>query len=183
MFATIRRFLGKMLGRRTSGAPDIAATTHVAESMPMPTETIEITAESEERATYQCGHEGAATFEVSFYGHMMKPADAYLLKREMCAACMVADARTKVIRCVLCGFGIFPGDPVALYVNDRRFRKEWSTHIENDQVLGCLRWDCCPSGGFFGGHWTGEAFKSAFGGNTAVAQAYATGTTIVVNND
>lgn len=183
MFANIRAFVGKLLGKPGSETLGIVATTHVAGNMPTPTETIEITAESTERATYACGHEGAATFEVSFYGEMKKPAEAYLLKRERCAACMVADARAKVIRCASCGFAICPGDPVALYVDDGQFRKEWSTRVDNNQVMGCLRWDCCPSGGFFAGHWSAGVFKPAFGGRTAVAQAYATGETVVNNRE
>jgi hypothetical protein len=55
-----------------------------------------------------------------------------------------------------------PGDGVALYGKGSTGIHESATILDDGvSAVGCLRWDCCPSGGFFAGSWTEEGFKPA----------------------
>jgi len=104
-----------------------------------------------------------------------------LRRRELCPDCLTAELRQVTIRCALCGFAIFPGEPVALYGGPKSsFRGTAGTAEHDGQYVGCLRCDCCPSGGFFAGHWDGQRVVPAFaGGGSAAAEAMRTGQTVV----
>jgi hypothetical protein len=83
--------------------------------------------------------------------------------------------KKSAIRCCLCGYGIVEGDGVALYhKNSSGINKEVATFV-GDSVVGCLLWDCCPSGGFYAGNWTLDGFKPRFGGRTAAEESFHSG--------
>lgn len=79
-----------------------------------------------------------------------------------CPACYAEIVKKSTIRCCFCGGEIMPDDGVALYGKGSTGIHESATILEDgESVIGCLRWDCCPSGGFFGGYWTEKGFKAA----------------------
>ena len=132
---------------------------------------------------YQCGHEGPRDYEIQIFDSILEPQKSLLNERLLCPNCVMTAAQEEIILCALCGRPIFPGDPVAIYVDDAGFRDEWKTKISSTEVVGCLATDCCPSGGFFAGHWNGDDIVTPFKeGNTAAAEAFATGDVIFVNN-
>ncbi len=138
---------------------------------------IEVLDASVKQRRYSCGHDASKTFRVSFYGQVSK-----LFKRaRKCPDCFIAEVSPHVIRCVLCGDPIFPGDGVALYAPDNTMRLDIATTLPDGQVIGCMGWDCCDCGAFFAGNWSVEGFVPRFGGRTAGQEAMATGNTIVVN--
>jgi len=133
-------------------------------------------AASEELKDFACGHRGPKLYHLDLYGSVMRSNG---VSPDKCGQCCAEMFRSTSCRCALCGLVIFPGDPVALYGPSRQFQPERVTEVRSG-VIGCLRWDCCPSGGFFAGHWTGKGFRSAFsGGQTAVEQCFAKGEVVV----
>jgi len=151
--------------------------------LPEPTDRFEIIPKGDKKVAYRCGHEGPKQYVGHFYGEEMEPSPEILKTREKCPDCQMTEMRPLIIRCAQCGLPIFPGAPVALYAGPAAaFTKAWSTMHEG-QYVGCLRWDCCPSGGFFAGHWTGTTVHSAFGGaGSAAAAAMASGGMVVVGD-
>ncbi|PJE51318.1 MAG: hypothetical protein COV29_01015 [Candidatus Yanofskybacteria bacterium CG10_big_fil_rev_8_21_14_0_10_36_16] len=133
----------------------------------------------------ECGHQCSLGFEVSIWGniHGFKFKDERIKKmngietaESICPKCYFEKLKQAAIRCCLCGYGILPGDGVALYhKSSKGVNKGVSTFVD-DSAVGCLLWDCCPSGGFYAGYWTFEGFKSAFGDNsTGAEKAFTTG--------
>ncbi len=170
--AAVRRFRGNVRDREagTEGG------------LPAATSEFGVRALSDQVVRYGCGHDGPADFIGIFFGQEMRPTGAALKNREKCPDCVIAPLRERVIHCALCGLAILPGEPVALYAGPKSaFRKEPGWVVKHDgQAVGCLRWDCCPSGGFFAGHWDGSRVVSAFaGGNCAAAEAMRTGQAVV----
>lgn len=162
----------------SDGLTVIASAGAVAQpsKLPKSTDVCVVSNESEEQRTYACGHEGSATFRLNMYGIESAKFD----QRERCPACWVARVEKYVARCALCGLPIFPGDGVALYhESSPGLRRDIGTKI-GDSFAGCMRWDCCPSGGFFAGHWTEEGFRSAFPDDrTAAGTAATTGKVVI----
>ncbi len=131
---------------------------------------------SEEMHDFPCGPRGPKLYHLDVYGKVVHNNGNV---PDKCGQCCVEWFRSITCRCALCGLVILPGDAVALYRPSRKFKKERVTEVKSG-VLGCMRWDCCESGAFFAGHWTGEGFKSAFGdGMTAVEKCFATGQVVV----
>lgn len=128
--------------------------------------------------TYKCGHSGAQWFRLHMYGE----ETVRIQQEEQCPECFLHDIKQHIIHCALCGLPIVPGDPVALYsatspdllMNIARVARE-------GVVVGCMRWDCCPSGGFFAGHWSEQGFEPAFSGRIGAGEAIATDEVIMVN--
>lgn len=152
------------------------------EPLPEPTEELGWRALTDDSVTYRCGHEGPSKWVAILFGLELEPRDEVLEKREKCPNCMTGPLFEGVIHCALCGLPVMPGDPVALYAGPKKaFRKEkgWVVKHLDGQAIGCLRWDCCPSGGFFAGHWDGERVRSAFAGGSAAGEALRTGQVVV----
>lgn len=150
--------------------------------LPAPTDRFEIVPKGDKKVRYACGHDGPKEYVGHFYGEEMEPSAEILKTREKCPDCQVAEMKPLVIRCAQCGLPIFPGAPVALYAGPAAaFTKGWATMVDG-QYVGCLRWDCCPSGGFFSGHWTSKGFRPAFGAGSAAAMAMASGGMVVVGD-
>ena len=67
-----------------------------------------------------------------------------------CPRCAIKAA----INCCFCDGKIYPGDPVALYhKSSEGINWEKATRLGLDEI-GCLKRDCCLSGGFFAGQRT-----------------------------
>lgn len=127
---------------------------------------------------YKCGHEGLAKFMINAGGDLTKVID----DAEHCPACFSKILKSGSIRCGICGLPIFPGQAVALYADaGEGINRRYATVVNDDCVIGCMRRDCCPTGGYFAGYWTGEAFQPAFPEGTAIDHAMATGSTVIGN--
>lgn len=151
---------------------------------PEPTDTLAAVAPSGWKVRHACGHRYPKKFKMDFYGDVRTVSSELLKKRERCGDCMAAWLKEISIRCVLCGGVILPGDGVATYMDDASFKEAWKTRIGKDGlgVLGCLSMDCCPSGGFFSGHWTLEGYRPAYAHGSAMAEAMATGKPVIGNS-
>ena len=135
---------------------------------------------SSEERIYNCFHSGPQTFRFRLFGEESKEID----DPELCPDCVLAKLHECVIRCAVCGGAIFPGNGVAVYhvMNNKMLNLEIATYADKDHVIGCLGMDCCPSGGFFAGHWDGKSFQSEYGGTkTAVEQVFDSGDMIVTS--
>lgn len=103
---------------------------------------------------YRCGHRGARKYLIHLWGEQFTPGS----KKSICPACALDELQRTAVRCCLCGFPILPGAPVAVYDLQSVKPKDYPFAIEDGKyAVGCLRWDCCPSGGFFDGHWNGKS--------------------------
>ena len=126
--------------------------------LPSPHDMVSVTQQSSETVLCECGHYGPSSYSIDAYGMVFTGIDNH----RWCPDCLTFMFRQQATRCALCGHVICLGDGVALYGdNDALPYKHVSTKV-GDAFVGCMRWDCCPSGGFFAGHWTEEGFKSAF---------------------
>jgi hypothetical protein len=103
---------------------------------------------------------------------------------KQCGMCRFKTQFDASIQCAYCDELIVIGDPVTTYfpvVGEEGFPEGFldrATHTRYGFV-GCLNMDCCPTGGFFAGHWTGETIQSPFAAGVAAAQAMVSGDMIV----
>ncbi len=164
------------------GMEAVASVGGSEEPMPEPTDSCEVIDRSGPMTPYKCGHEDAYSYGLSLYGERIGLNEKFFAERPFCGDCGLAKWTGHMIRCALCGFGIMPGDPVALYAGGAKFRKEIATKVDG-QWVGCLRWNCCPSGGFFAGHWTTNGYRPAFEHGSIVAEVMATGKPIFATSD
>lgn len=107
-----------------------------------------------------CGHRGPKWFVLDVYGEKT----GKIKNHKMCPGCAISYIKNTGIRCALCGLSICPGEGVALYyinIKSEGLNLDITTRV-GDNVIGCLRWDCCPCGGFYAGHWSENGFVSAF---------------------
>lgn len=109
---------------------------------------------SDRQHQFECGHVGPKRYDLDLFGQVMKNSGETPRK---CGKCLEDHLRRDVARCAVCGLVIFPGEGVAVYAPDSDFPSAWVTEVDGG-VIGCLRMSCCPSGGFFAGHWTTEGF-------------------------
>lgn len=116
---------------------------------------------------YPCGHTGYSRFTVFLFG---REAEVDSKQSPMCHKCTVAFLQEHTIRCAACGADIAPGSPVALYSDSSKSlgRRDVGRKVGNSWI-GCMLWDCCPSGGFYAGHWTARGFMPAFASGLAAA--------------
>lgn len=139
-----------------------------------------------------CGHYGAQRFAFAIWGNkqtlelkdeLITQENGTATAKGECPKCFFENAKQFSIRCCLCGYAILPGDGVALYYKSSKgINRETATFI-NDNAVGCLLWDCCPSGGFFAGHWTFGGFQSAFDGKTAAEKVFSDSEPIVYHHE
>lgn len=152
-------------------------------------ETIEFKEVSEFVLTFnECGHRGPREFKFDIWGNthtytlkpeLIKQVDGAEATNGYCPRCFFEEMKKAAIRCCLCGHAILPGEGVALYhKNSKGVNKNVATYV-GDSAIGCLLWNCCPSGGFFAGYWTFDGFKPVFGGETASGRALSSGEMII----
>lgn len=113
---------------------------------------------------YPCGHRASRRYQFHTYG-----ADTLKISgHERCPDCHLAHLKAISIRCCFCGHIILPGESVPVYSPDSPgVIAEYATSVDEGRgVIGCLRWGCCPSAGFFAGHWTEQGFRPAFEGRS-----------------
>lgn len=142
--------------------------------------TIRIVEMASEQRTFECGHSGPQWFVVDAYGTV----STKIHPTHRCPDCYIEDLRKCAVRCALCGHAILPGDGVALYhagLNKLPY-VEKANLIDDHTALGCIRWDCCPSAGFFGGNWSEKGFIPRFGGNTAISHCFISGKPVIVDD-
>lgn len=77
-----------------------------------------------------------------------------------CPECFFETTKKHTIRCCLCGGSIMPGEGVAIY-NARSEGINETATLFGGGAIGCLRMSCCPSAGFFAGHWSEDGFEAA----------------------
>jgi hypothetical protein len=144
--------------------------------------TFEITSEKTARFL-KCGHNGPNSGVITVYGHPLILEETKKEERDtMCLECTTRRLKEHSIRCSLCGYGIISGNSVALYhKNSGSISLQHATFV-NDSAIGCMRWKCCPSYGFFASHWTAKGFRPAFDGGSSIAQeAFRTGKPVSVD--
>ncbi len=103
---------------------------------------------------------------------------------KQCMLCQYPGIFESIIACAYCGEAILFGDPVSCYLPagmSEGFDLERATQTPMGFV-GCMGWDCCPTAGFFAGHWVGEGIRSPFNGGSAAAHALSSGDMVVVSN-
>lgn len=99
-----------------------------------------------------------------------------------CGICFLDHLHRYSIRCCFCGAPIMAGSGVALYhKSSGGINMEKATFVE-DNAIGCLNFDCLPSGGFYAGWWTVNGFKSAFDGASCLADKVAKEDKAIVAN-
>lgn len=125
--------------------------------LPQPTSECFVMWRSYFRRAYACGHRDSRRFQISAYGM----ESVKIKNAEQCADCFIKHVKKHTIFCALCGLPIMEGDGVALYDADNDCIRPEAHRIGNS-VIGCLRWDCCPSAGFYAGYWTEDGFNSLF---------------------
>ncbi len=104
---------------------------------------------------YKCGHRGPGAFKIRIYGRTLLPNPKKADR--LCPDCSLEELKRESIRCCLCGSGIIPGEPVALYDAQSVVAKDYKFTVVDDHLaVGCMLWDCAPSGLFFVGHWNGS---------------------------
>jgi|GEM_PF-1661409 len=116
---------------------------------------------------YDCGHIAPAECRIFIYGETYSA----LNNKNHCPECRIRRIRQQVVRCSSCGRPIMPSSQVALYAGSSpglKFRNVGIKH--RGQYIGCMRADCCPSGGFFAGHWSEDGFVSAFEEGATLAE-------------
>jgi len=133
-----------------------------AQKISIATDTFAVVEKSGPDRAYTCGHRASGVYVIDTYGRRTNPIEGH----ESCPECLLAELKRLSCRCGLCGHIILPGDGVALYDRDPGMRLEIATLVD-DAVVGCVRMNCCPSGGFLAGHWSNTGFKPMFGGLTA----------------
>ncbi len=136
-------------------------------------------------AHYACGHDGPRQAVGIFWGEERVLKEDRDPAKNNCPECLLREVLRISIRCCLCGGIIMPGEGVALYdkkCNPKLGHPAWATATPDTQLIGCLSTDCCPSGGFFAGHWTTKGFRPAFGGLCIAAEAMRTGKPIIVTD-
>jgi len=139
-----------------------------ASKLPESNDKIVVTQQSNKEHMFECGHVGPKAFTINVYGL----EGGEITAKEMCPECIMSVMRARWIRCALCGLPIMSGTGVAIYGSGEGIREDIATKTPSGDFMGCMRWDCCPSGGFYGGTWDGKQFQSAFDGRSAVQQAY-----------
>lgn len=119
------------------------------------------------KGTFSCGHEanlkGGVRSDDHDFAWDMYPSKA---RTSICPTCAIEAS----ILCCFCEKRIYPGNPVAVYgKTSGGINWDIATTVGEDQVIGCLRWKCCPSGGYYAGKWTADGFKSAWKSQEAAA--------------
>ncbi|OGY25291.1 MAG: hypothetical protein A2Z11_02920 [Candidatus Woykebacteria bacterium RBG_16_43_9] len=110
------------------------------------------------KVIFACGHSSSLRGQVREGEHdlswnlILTPWKA---AGSVCVRCAIAAS----IDCCSCPGKIYPGDPVALYgLRSEGIDWERATRVV-ESVVGCLRWNCCPCGGFYAGNWTTDGFQ------------------------
>lgn len=93
-----------------------------------------------------------------------------------CFDCLSTEIRKGMAACTFCGHPIMVGDAVALYHCELNPEQLARAAIDPEgNYLGCLRMDCCPSGGFMAGLWNGSGVNSPYETGSMVGDVYQTG--------
>jgi len=168
--------------RTPGGLKIVAQAGNLADRSKLPesTDKIEVISSSKILITFKCGHEGPERFKLNVYGENSKE----ISKDDTCPSCWIEKIKKYVARCSLCGLPVYPGEGVALYdSHSEGLRVDIARKVDENHVIGCIRWDCCLSGGFFAGYWTEQGFKSVLGDSpkTAAEQAFDSGKIITGN--
>lgn len=125
--------------------------------LPEPVATLAIVWEGWWCRNYACGHRGPRAFKVNVFGAVSRR----IRQRARCPDCFLEHEAKRTAKCACCGLPIMHGDPVALYVPVPAMKYLAGASQVDGAVVGCLRWDCAPTGGFFAGHWIDGKVRSA----------------------
>jgi len=101
-----------------------------------------------------------------------------------CDACRFEKLFVSTILCVRCRCPIMYGDPVSVYMPSilpEDFDDSYTAHVKGG-FIGCMGGYCCPTGGFYAGHWNGDGVLSPYGAGSAAAECFAGEELIAVSN-
>ena len=138
----------------------------------------------------KCGHRASPQITISVWGNerrlklfegSIEEIGGEKVVESDCPVCAFNRLKQHSIRCCLCGYGIVPGDGVVLYHRSSRSINQAAATFAGDSAIGCMLWDCCPSGAFFAGHWSETGFKPAFSGRTMAGEAIASRSAVIAN--
>jgi len=147
------------------GLESVAAAGNLADATKLPPakDSVSVIVIESEASTFACKHTGPSRYTLDLYGEV---TGEFVAGEEncLCSECMLVKAKEELIRCAACGLPIFPGQGVALYGKGSSLKYVAVGTGACNSWIGCLRWDCCPSGAFYAGVWQGpkRGFKSAF---------------------
>lgn len=183
----VRKFFGRRIkekvleARQTPEGLRIAGTTAEPEPLPESTGRIAVEKEEGESTKHACGHTAPRCVSIHCFGASLTLSDE---APDKCSVCHMEDLKKVVIRCGSCGLPILPGDGIALYGdNQKHFKDRTRITLHGKSVIGCMRWNCCPSGGFYAGIWDGSKVLSTFpDGLSAAELAMKTGKIVIVSN-
>ncbi|TSC82727.1 MAG: hypothetical protein G01um101420_85 [Parcubacteria group bacterium Gr01-1014_20] len=149
--------------------------------LPKANDECKVIESSDKTCTFDCGHKGPEWFTLAIYGERFN--EVRNAKWGMCPDCFIPFFKKMTIRCVRCRLVILPGMAVALYDdNSEGLYLDIATRDKDGGVFGCMRWHCCPSGGFLAGHWSEQGFQPLFGGRTGSEFSAETNTIVEVDD-
>jgi hypothetical protein len=105
---------------------------------------------STHRLDFACGHEGPRTFDFVVNGLRiyLKQVEErrFFTEKDLCPACTLEKVERMIIYCCRCGRMIFPGEGIALYVDERMHGPFQPDHMRtwNRKWIGCIDRTCCP---------------------------------------
>jgi len=93
---------------------------------------------------------------------------------KLCQNCEGERSFQEIIVCAMCGEPIFVNNPVSTYgirggTDENLPWLKYATRLADspDIFVACLGMNCCPSAGFFAGHWNGSGVVSLYRTGTA----------------
>lgn len=157
--------------------------------------TIEPLDEGQPSVVARCGHTHWRKESLILNGRVVRPSNqnfSVLVGRlpswlrcffapKQCMLCRFKDQFEAAITCAYCDDVIFRGDPVSTYFPASELPEGFMEHATRTPMgfVGCMGWDCCPTGGFFAGHWVGNGVRSPFSTGTAATEALHSGDMVI----
>ncbi len=132
------------------------------DNRPPATDQFAVIEESGELIRYLCGHMSPLCFALDLYGTVTRMDHQGHEKPSCCGACAIERLRAAVIRCVICGHPIMPGNPIMAYEKTEGMQFERCTFIREaapQVVVGCLDWRCRATMGVQYGYWMGTRIQ------------------------
>lgn len=88
---------------------------------------------------------------------------------KQCTLCRFKDQLEAAIACAFCKGVIYRGEPVSICMPVGKLPEGFRARATQTPsgFVGCMSEDCCPTSGFFAGHWVGNGVRTSFSTGTA----------------